>query len=96
MSFQENCSSDPAPKCCSDSSVGVHHRFDVERSQRSLRRLVLEEDVGDRRDDVQVLAVPEVDEESKDQGEVGPEEEPVEDHQRLAPGPERAEDARQR
>ena len=75
--------------------LGIHHGVDVEGAQRSLGSLVLEQDVGNRGDDVQMLAVAEIHEESKDKGEVRPEEQAVEDGQRLAPRAERPEDARQ-
>ena len=73
----------------------VHHGLDVEGAQRALRLLILEEDVRNRRDDVQVLAVPEVHEEPEDQCEMRPEKDPVDDDERLAAGSERPEDARQ-
>src|SRR4029077_3969101 len=57
---------------------------------------VLEDDVGDRRDDVEMLAVTEVHKESEHQREVRPEEDAVKDDQRLTSRPERPEDARQR
>src|SRR6202043_1081482 len=74
-------------------TLRVHHRLDVEGPKRSLGPFVLEEDVGNRRDDVQVLAVAEA---SEDQGQVRPEEDAVDDDERLAPRAERPENTGER
>ena len=71
----------------------IHHGLEIEGSKRSLRSFVPENDVGHRRDDVEMLAVAEVDEKSEDQGQVCPKEDAVDDDQRLAPRAERPENA---
>jgi hypothetical protein len=74
----------------------IHDRLEVEDRQCALRPGVLEEDVRRRGGDVQVLAVAQVHEESEDQHQVRPKEDPVQDGERIAARPERGEKARER
>ena len=74
----------------------VHDGLDVEDRQPPLRLGRLEEDVGGCGDDVQVLAVAEVDEEAEDEHEVAPEEEAVQADEHVAVRAERREQPRQR